>query len=349
MDGDSGPFSSLSKGSYDLNGNEEDADGEHAMMIDDDQLNVQGEGSFEYPQGYDDYDHEREVGNDGDNADYDECENGNHEHLDEEYGDAKYNNNDWASNQDEMEDEDQRAEGNLEEDRDGDNNEEGGGSQPWDNESNLSRGPDSVGAPEGRRMRTPEELAALEALFQENSLPTESQKTQLMSQLGLSEKQFNSWFSHRRQKQKKALLSPPSRGRGRGRGKGSGRGTGRSSAGGGKPGAGRGRGGPGMPRRKRNPETTLQVLSPSHQLGVFGLGGDLRISPRSVLESVELALAAKAEAEEALSISLETLQRCQHEEMKLCSKVELKLPHFDCNGPSLALTFDDCPLDKFEI
>uniref|UniRef100_A0A0D6QT49 Homeobox domain-containing protein n=1 Tax=Araucaria cunninghamii TaxID=56994 RepID=A0A0D6QT49_ARACU len=54
-----------------------------------------------------------------------------------------------------------------------------------------------------RRLKTPSQVEALENIYAEHKYPSESMKSKLSRELGLSEKQVQRWFRHRRLKDKK--------------------------------------------------------------------------------------------------------------------------------------------------
>ncbi|XP_043692668.1 homeobox-DDT domain protein RLT1-like [Telopea speciosissima] len=54
-----------------------------------------------------------------------------------------------------------------------------------------------------RRLKTPSQVEALERFYNEHKYPSESMKSELAEELGLSEKQISGWFCHRRLKDKK--------------------------------------------------------------------------------------------------------------------------------------------------
>ncbi|KAJ4970480.1 hypothetical protein NE237_003579 [Protea cynaroides] len=54
-----------------------------------------------------------------------------------------------------------------------------------------------------RRLKTPAQVEALEKFYNEHKYPSESMKSQLADEIGLSEKQISGWFCHRRLKDKK--------------------------------------------------------------------------------------------------------------------------------------------------
>ncbi|GLJ20917.1 hypothetical protein SUGI_0381740 [Cryptomeria japonica] len=54
-----------------------------------------------------------------------------------------------------------------------------------------------------RRLKTPSQVEALENIYAEHKYPSEPMKTKLSQELGLSEKQVQRWFRHRRLKDKK--------------------------------------------------------------------------------------------------------------------------------------------------
>ncbi|XP_021843316.2 homeobox-DDT domain protein RLT1 isoform X1 [Spinacia oleracea] len=56
-----------------------------------------------------------------------------------------------------------------------------------------------------RRFKTPYQLQALEDFYNEHKYPTESMKTELAENLGLTEKQISGWFCHRRLKDKRII------------------------------------------------------------------------------------------------------------------------------------------------
>ncbi|XP_042466375.1 uncharacterized protein LOC122048930 [Zingiber officinale] len=55
------------------------------------------------------------------------------------------------------------------------------------------------------RLKTPEQVQALEKVYNEQKYPSESLKLLLANQIGLSQKQVSRWFFHRRMKNKKLL------------------------------------------------------------------------------------------------------------------------------------------------
>lgn len=60
-----------------------------------------------------------------------------------------------------------------------------------------------------RRLKTPSQVEALENIYAEHKYPTESMKAKLSRELGLSEKQVQRWFRHRRLKDKKGKKEDP--------------------------------------------------------------------------------------------------------------------------------------------
>lgn len=56
-----------------------------------------------------------------------------------------------------------------------------------------------------RRLKTPSQVQALEKFYNEHKYPTESMKSELAEEIGLTEKQISGWFCHRRLKDKKLL------------------------------------------------------------------------------------------------------------------------------------------------
>lgn len=56
-----------------------------------------------------------------------------------------------------------------------------------------------------RRLKTPFQVEGLENFYAEHKYPSEAMKTQLSVQLGLSEKQVQGWFCHRRLKDKRLM------------------------------------------------------------------------------------------------------------------------------------------------
>ncbi|XP_022153009.1 homeotic protein proboscipedia isoform X2 [Momordica charantia] len=54
-----------------------------------------------------------------------------------------------------------------------------------------------------RKLKTPNQVIALEKFYNEHKYPTEEMKSQLAEQLGLTEKQISGWFCHRRLKDKR--------------------------------------------------------------------------------------------------------------------------------------------------
>lgn len=60
-----------------------------------------------------------------------------------------------------------------------------------------------------RRLKTPSQVEALENIYAEHKYPTESMKAKLSRELGLSEKQVQRWFRHRRLKDKKGKKEEP--------------------------------------------------------------------------------------------------------------------------------------------
>ncbi|KAH9318918.1 hypothetical protein KI387_020687 [Taxus chinensis] len=54
-----------------------------------------------------------------------------------------------------------------------------------------------------RRLKTPSQVEALENIYAEHKYPSEAMKSKLSKELGLSEKQVQRWFRHRRLKDKK--------------------------------------------------------------------------------------------------------------------------------------------------
>eukprot|EP00959_Pyramimonas_sp_CCMP1952_P421604 8832339-Pyramimonas_sp.AAC.1 len=63
--------------------------------------------------------------------------------------------------------------------------------------------PSELGNKSRANRRSDEQIQALEDLFKETKFPNEKQRSAVGNQIGLTEKQVNTWLSHRRQKEKK--------------------------------------------------------------------------------------------------------------------------------------------------
>ncbi|OWM73528.1 hypothetical protein CDL15_Pgr026627 [Punica granatum] len=64
-----------------------------------------------------------------------------------------------------------------------------------------------------RRLKTPDQVKALEKFYNENKYPTEEMKSEIAEQLGLTEKQVSGWFCHRRLKDKRVKQEALANGR----------------------------------------------------------------------------------------------------------------------------------------
>lgn len=56
-----------------------------------------------------------------------------------------------------------------------------------------------------RRLKTPQQVEGLESFYAEHKYPSEAMKSQLSEELGLTEKQVQGWFCHRRLKDKRLM------------------------------------------------------------------------------------------------------------------------------------------------
>ncbi|KAK4763261.1 hypothetical protein SAY86_009029 [Trapa natans] len=80
-------------------------------------------------------------------------------------------------------------------------------------ETHSGEGKESAEKNQKRRLKTPDQVKALEKFYSDNKYPSEEKKIEIAEQVGLTEKQVSGWFCHRRLKEKRVNEESAANGR----------------------------------------------------------------------------------------------------------------------------------------